>query len=344
MYFTDLPSDNSSLLSKEESSAIKGLLVILILLGHNSIIMSSSFLGSSPIKNYLYCFHVYCFFVLPWLYGYKYQWGGQRLRNIWFDVRKNTKRLLIPYFFFIIVLMLYGLIVEHRTFDIVGVAEAIITGNERLLGHFIGAGFIWFLPSYFALSFLKSVWYNSNKAIRQIILLLSAVGWILIIFILSWRYELFNYSVLALTQGLVFIAFPLIVNFFIQRSTAYHKYIVFALFIIISATFFLPYKLPIVNKQELYILALTPLAFLCCYHLRHSLALSRTLRLIGKYSLEIYLLQMFVYNIVNAILLRFFNQSIIMGLVSFAVTFSICLVLGIMFNRIPYLRTIMFGK
>lgn len=306
--------------------------------------MSSSFLGPFPIKNYLYCFHVYCFFVLPWLYGYKYQWGGQKLRNIWFDVRKNVKRLLLPFLFFIIIIMLYGLIVEHRTFEIVDVAGAIVKGNGLLLEQFIGANFIWFLPSYFALSFLKSVWYNSNKAIRQIILLLSAVGWILIIFILSWRYELFNYSVLALTQGLVFIAFPLIVLFFIQRSNVYHKNIAFALFVIVSATFFLPYKLPIVNKQELYILVLTPLAFLCCYHLRHLLALSGILRLIGKYSLEIYLLQMFVYNIVNAILLRFFNQSIILGLVSFAVTISICLVLGIMFNRIPYLRTIMFGK
>ena len=61
------------IVSREESNAIKGLLILLIALGHNSI-LSFAWDGCEPVeayfhRNWLYQFHVYVFFMLPFIYN-----------------------------------------------------------------------------------------------------------------------------------------------------------------------------------------------------------------------------------------------------------------------------------
>ena len=61
---------NLSLISRRDSSVLKGILILLIILGHNSILMNNYGEGeSSLIFKYLYHFHVYAFLMLPSLYN-----------------------------------------------------------------------------------------------------------------------------------------------------------------------------------------------------------------------------------------------------------------------------------
>ena len=59
-----LPSVSSSLLTRDESTGTKGLLIFLVVLGHNSLAMEYT-----GLYSLLYSFHVYCFYILPFLYG-----------------------------------------------------------------------------------------------------------------------------------------------------------------------------------------------------------------------------------------------------------------------------------
>lgn len=60
-----MPSDTSpSLLTRDESVGVKGLLIFLVVLGHNSLAMEYT-----GLYSLLYSFHVYCFYILPFLYG-----------------------------------------------------------------------------------------------------------------------------------------------------------------------------------------------------------------------------------------------------------------------------------
>lgn len=337
-----------SLLNRDESAAIKGLLMLLILVGHDALLMSDPLTGSEiDFKGYLYSFHVYCFFILPWLYGYNpTSPGGGVFYMLWNDALKYAKRVLVPYAFWCVILLAINTVVNHQPFDSAGTLKAFFSGNEKFLKEFFGAGFIWFLPAYFSLSLIRSIWHNSGRMVHRGIIILSAMCWVLMLFVFTDRYELFSFSFLALIQGLSFTLFYFIIRPFLRKiqDSKYAAILVFALFIIASISFFIRWKSDFFNRTEFYILVMTPLAFLCLSSIRKYLANSGFLRLIGKYSLEIYLLQMFIYNLINSILLHFFSQTVVLGFVSFAITLSACLVGGILLNRIPYLRTVMFGK
>lgn len=50
-------------IDRDTSSVIKGVLIILIVMGHNKVLCSTDNKGA----DYLYLFHVICFFILPFL-------------------------------------------------------------------------------------------------------------------------------------------------------------------------------------------------------------------------------------------------------------------------------------
>lgn len=74
--------------SIDESNSIKGLLISLVVLGHNTIFSS---IVPESIYYFLYSFHVACFFILPFFYDLK----GEN--TVMGGVIKYFKRLYWPY-------------------------------------------------------------------------------------------------------------------------------------------------------------------------------------------------------------------------------------------------------
>ena len=131
-------------LSKQDSSSIKGLLTILIIIGHNHIIAPQS----SPLMAYLYTFHVVCFFILPCLYGNRKELTINNIGNI---IYRNW----IPYMIFFAFSFGVFTLLEGKHPNAAGVFSAFITGSQKLLKENVGFFFLWFLPTFCTFSILK---------------------------------------------------------------------------------------------------------------------------------------------------------------------------------------------
>lgn len=70
-------------LDKNISNTLKGILIILIVIGHNSILTKNI----DGLFSYLYSFHVMLFFILPWFYK-------KQPSNIHQSIRRSVKLYL----------------------------------------------------------------------------------------------------------------------------------------------------------------------------------------------------------------------------------------------------------
>ena len=150
-----------------ESIAIKGLLIFLIVLGHNMIFTYYA----EPIQGmgYLYCFHIQAFFILPFLYGAK-PLSKKRLANYFI-------RLYWPYLLLTTILSVaYSNFYLQKEFDLWGILRLYVTGDVDLIKQYWGIQIFWFMPAMFSLSVLKDWFYNSNKVVQVVLLLLSCIA------------------------------------------------------------------------------------------------------------------------------------------------------------------------
>ena len=156
-----------SYIKTSESTAIKGFLIFLIILGHNMIFTHYT----EPIQGmgYLYCFHIQAFFILPFLYSAK-PLTKERLANYFI-------RLYWPYLLLTTILsVIYSNFYLQKEFDFWGILRMFITGDVDLIKQYCGIQIFWFMPAMFSLSVLKDWFYNSNKVVRAVLLLFSCIA------------------------------------------------------------------------------------------------------------------------------------------------------------------------
>lgn len=154
-------------ISKDDSSAIKGLLTILIIIGHNHIMAPKT----SPLMAYLYTFHVTCFFILPWLYNNKKKLTVKTLGSI---IYRNW----IPYIIFFVFSLGVFTVLESKHPDIAELFSAFIIGSQKLLKENVGVLFLWFLPTFCTFSILKMA-SDNNKRIKYLFITLSLMTFFL---------------------------------------------------------------------------------------------------------------------------------------------------------------------
>ena len=89
-----------SLISRNESSAIKGLLMLLIVFGHTGMITTNLATGEKTFFwQWLYSFHVYVFLILPFIYGNHKSIETDKpdgLRIISNDLKHNLIKIGVP--------------------------------------------------------------------------------------------------------------------------------------------------------------------------------------------------------------------------------------------------------
>lgn len=154
--------NNNYYIDKEGANAIKGFLMLLIVLGHNHLLAPSQ----GVLFHYLYSFHLVCFFILPYFYN-------KKLSCTWTNIKSLIRRLLTPYTVFFIFCLLVSFIIVHiqhkSFFDIV---KGYIVGSPYTLRNAVGFVFLWFLPSFFSFSLMRIIG-EKFKWIKIILLLLS---------------------------------------------------------------------------------------------------------------------------------------------------------------------------
>lgn len=157
-------------IDREQSATIKGILICLVVLGHNRFFTD---VLPSPCWAWLYSFHVACFFILPFFYpGHTFS-----LNRIW----TNTRRLLWPYtYMFVFLFFMYSFMMKEAFID-VGLFNTYITGNFYRLKHYIGFQYLWFMPSMFSMLAIKDIYESSSNLTKRILLFIG-----LVMFFIFW--------------------------------------------------------------------------------------------------------------------------------------------------------------
>ena len=151
-----------SLISKEDSTALKAILILLVILGHNRYLMSVN--DMLPFR-FLYSFHVYAFFLLLFLYDHHHQ---SLIGFLW----KNIKRFGVPYMGVFAALFAVSMptVLEYNVWTII---KAFLRGSFRDIYGFGGA--FWFIPSMFILLCVKQLYYESGLLVRIVLIMISGL-------------------------------------------------------------------------------------------------------------------------------------------------------------------------
>lgn len=159
-------NNSISIISKDSSTCIKGILIFLIILGHNMCFtLPMEKLG---LMTYLYAFHVQGFFILPFLYGSK-----SLTKKV---IIKNLIRLYWPYLVLVTTLLFgYGAFTHFANFSISNITKLYVCGGEAILRTMCGYAALWFLPAMLCTLILKDIFYQSNKIIKCTLILISAI-------------------------------------------------------------------------------------------------------------------------------------------------------------------------
>lgn len=163
-----IPSQSRVTLSRDQSAAIKGLLIILVVLGHNHFFGEVFSYGN---YKWLYSFHVALFFVLPFFYlEHEFSW-----QRVW----TNAKRLLWPYTWMFGMLFLVDCLVLNEAPVDSGLFNTFVTDNFYTLRRYTGFQYLWFLPTMFSMLCFKDFYTSANRIAKYLLLL---GGWMFFTF------------------------------------------------------------------------------------------------------------------------------------------------------------------
>lgn len=341
----------ASLISKDASTAIKGLLMLLIIFGHSGMLTTDFATGQKTFFwHWLYTFHVYVFFILPFIYGYQRQnecgWSGARY--VVKDLKHNLIKIGVPYCWFFLFSAIIFVFVGGGTLDLKGMLYAFVFGNEPLMDQYIGFNFMWFLPAMLSLMTLKSVWYNSKPIVRYVIVFVSIVLWVLAIIKVLPQYTLGMYVPFAISQAFYFILWGLLARWLTEKRFSPYMQLPVVLLLIGACTVLLYYSKAfagsVVAVWIIPKLVMPVLMFLLLYSMRNQLGKSKVLKFIGAYSLQIYLVHVFVINALSMLFLHFTKESIGLGVVIYVLTLLISIGLALVMVKVPIINRVLFPK
>lgn len=309
----------TSYLTFNQSSAIKGVLMLLIMLGHNHLLAPIG----EQLFNYLYNFHVFGFFILPFLYNKKNSLDFKIVIN-------NFVKIWVPYIvFFLISYLIYHIVILKKTIDIIEILYGIVSANERTIKDISGFGFLWFLPAYYSM-FLFMILFENTKKYTYVLFFL--VGLILN-YNLSFTFNnLFSNIPFALIQGFYYFTFGYLTKLLLDKIQNIQYYGAFT-FLIISILFWFSSI-----KEIRYIFPIS--GFLFIYSLRNVLSKIPLLVEVGKLSFPIYLVHVIIYNILEKIL----PKDMLFGYIDFILTLAMSIFIAYWIVKVDLIRKLVFPK
>lgn len=335
--------DNISV-SKEASNAIKGLLIMLVVLGHNSI-LCSDWSGCAATERlfhwqWLYTFHVYSFFLLPFIYNKSPYRKG--------NFRKYALRLLYPYVWICAVCTILSVAVLGSPFKgWANLLHAVVYGSSKLLEESTGLNFPWFLPAMFSLLLLKDLYYSSRKHVRWILLGIGLILWAIVIsgsvkfstlgtyvpFALVPAFRLLPVCLLA-----VWLAERLQYNFMARGVTA-------SVFLLLSVLLWVFDHYSLRTGRMAFYFVMPVAAFLTLMQFRNYLAKSRLLVALGKMSLQIYLYHVIVFNGLLLVVKHFHCPPTLSdGVIVLIVTLAVSCLGAWLTTNIPLLSKLLYPR
>lgn len=160
-----LPTVSSPHIPQTQLDAVKGVFILLIVAGHNTILTTKALPG---IQGLLYDFHVHAFLILPFVVP-----SRSLTRKSFAD---RSVRYLTPYlWFYTLAGLLYwamGLSSDPAMWPISFVLGGLI-GSSQLLDYASGFELFWFLPCLLTVTTLRSLYQQAGPRLRLSLLLAS---------------------------------------------------------------------------------------------------------------------------------------------------------------------------
>ena len=328
--------------SREASNAFKGLLILLIVLGHNSI-LCRSWDGCQPIESlfiwkYLYTFHVYCFFILPFFYNKKPYIKG--------NIRKYAIRLLYPYLWISLLCLLISTFAVGNDFKGWGLFFwALCTGSGKLLEQSMSFNFPWFLPCMFTLLLLKDVYYSSEKLVRRILIGIGLTLWAVVLLGGIKLSTIESYVPFALVPAFRFLPICLLTVWLAERIkvNVISRGMTILIFALLSLAFWCSQTYDISTGRIAFYFVMPIAAFLTLFSFKKYLAKCHLLAVLGKMSLQIYLYHVIVFNILLVAVKHFHcPPTWIDGVIVLLITLVVSYIGAWCSTRIPFLQKILY--
>ena len=306
-------------LDRRMSNAIKGILIILIVFGHNHVLCPNTV--SNGLMDYLYNFHIAGFFILPFFYD-------NQTKPTFRAIEKIIIRNWIPYTWICILCFIcFGLLKHHFEFSTETVV-AFFQGTQTPIKQHFGFVFPWFLPTYCSMSILL-LFASNNKHISWILLILFLV-------ISCLPYDIFYLLKNSVPLGLMLAIYYFgtgKLSFMLNKWSKYSKWLALCMFVVSSILY-------IKQISVFYLNVIFPISFFLSLLLVVPYINCRFLRLLGENSLGIYLLHMFLVNITFI----FLPHTILMGMIGFLISLFVPLFINIIITNITKLRMLLYPR
>ncbi len=345
-------------LTRNQSRAIKGFLIFLIVLGHNAM-FTKSLPGSF---EYVYLFHVQAFFILPFLYG------KTKNENFQTAFKKNFIRLYYPYILFFVALSLINYLVirlSGQNFDLNALyfpangnkvlyyISTFFTGNYYLIDVFTGMQYLWFLPVMFSMTMLMNL-NIQKKCLKFFLMILGAISYVLfMVFMYTKPYNAsFNFSLMLISPfavlqgiGVWFLGTSFL---YILNNPKFSKIVKYSsvIFIVLSILFIFR-KFVCSNYVIIYYVVrfLMPLIFMCfIWMYRDKFSNIGILKKVGDLSFGIYIIHPILCNILYLIFKKYFAVNLINALVVQLIVFSFSYYVAYFINNISILQKMLFPR
>lgn len=333
-----------SYISIKESTAIKGLLILLIILGHNMIF--TYYIQPLRGMEYLYCFHIQAFFILPFLYNHK-PLSKDRAKDYFI-------RLYWPYLLLSIPLFIINSIINNNHCNIYDLILMWLTGNPELIKRCCGIQIFWFMPAMFALSIIKDLYYSSKPLLRIILLTISFIAFIFIYRIVSNRLiddmnHFLSYTPFGFYICLPYLFLGVITRYIIQSISKYQynpKSLFLTLFISCTIIYFIFVGVYNINMILRILKVIMPCIFiLCIWSFRSSFTYLSIWDKLGSKSYSIYLIHPFIGYILYYIFIKLqLNLSVFWAIISQILIIAVSYYLSVLLYKYPKLRMIILPK
>lgn len=355
-------------LSREKSTIIKGVLILLVILGHNTFFSGYS----KNAFSYLYSFHFFAFFILPFFYPSKSLTKE--------SLSKYMVRLLYPYTIFTVILACMVLTLNSIGINIFDKPSvylpsrsfgnfliSFVIGEKNMLNQYVGLQYLWFLPTMFCFSLLKD--YLSVPRGKWVLPVALACGCLCFIFFWVMRtvmpydksvyFSMFYFSPLMCLPalGMYFIGF--VTNRFINKIDLCNQ--IHWTFLIIAAIIVFLFYFVYGHKDKVSIhytlstwlaIALNPiLYFTLIYKIVNSVKLHtggafvQLFKSFGERSLALYMIHPIIGSVFTVVMPKLgFKPSILSIIISFLgitiITYGIVKIIYAM----PKVRKLLFPK
>ncbi|WP_158002445.1 acyltransferase family protein [Methyloterricola oryzae] len=327
-------------LSRDEIDTIKGIYILLIVIGHN-LLLTSLYQG---LFVFLYNFHVYGFLLLPFVFPAK---------KISRDLVINLSvRYLVPFvvFYSISSLMYFPIYIgAHSLWEWFGdFILGLIVNDAYWVKKTTGFQLFWFLPTFFTLTLFRSLLNSFASGIRQSVLLLLFVAHITVGCLPDW-------AKLNIPFGIGIVAYIYILGESIScdalLSATRSRYFSLITVPVLLMLFFLSSKFGLrTNLAWLNLMAISDvillllhdgivvISFLTVLSLSRSFKKLPYLSCLGKFSLQIYLTHSFVFYFFYMLVypLASFDDPLleaVVGIGSLLFTVAVTLLLSILASK-----------